>query len=145
MTKKLKVVLTFFCVLFIVNTGYSQTVGKIFSKSEANVLFGNIIESAQMNISQFTSVIQQTNNFVMVKVQDGELIILGNGRALLYPSGKSIGPNEVFYLYSKSKIIELLGMSSENVISVERRSNTTTLTYGSFTLEEGWPCPPWCQ
>lgn len=133
-----------FCILFITNKEYSQTVGKIYSKSEANTLFGTVIESVQMSVDQFKTIIEKTTNVVMFKVSNGKLIILGDNRNVLYPGGKTVDPNEIFYLASKSKVLELLGLSSENAISIEKRTNTTTLTLGSYTLEEFWICPPYC-
>jgi hypothetical protein len=143
--KKLRLSLVIFSILFLVGNGYSQTVGRIYSKTEANILFGTVIESVQMNVDQFKSIIQQTNTDVMVRVLNGELTILGDGRNVLYPAGKNVGPNEVFRLYSKSRVNELLGLSHENAFSVERRSDTTTITFGSNTLEEALPCPPYCR
>jgi hypothetical protein len=142
--KKARLLLLFILLLLVYVNGSCQTAGKIYSKAEANTLFGSVIESVRMNADQFKSIIQQSTADVMVRVLNGELTILGDGRSVLFPEGKSVRPDDVFRLYSKSKVAELLGCAVENVINVEKRSGTITVTYGLYTLEEGWPCPPDC-
>lgn len=143
--KKFIFTLLLFSILSFEGTVYSQTVGKIYSKNEADSLFGKVIESVQIKADQFESIIQQSNIYVMIRVLNGELTVLGDGRNILYPAALSVEPGDVFLLYSKSKVEELLGLSSGSAINIERRLGTTTITSGIYTLEEGWPCPPYCR
>ena len=139
-----KILFLFFYIFLFSTVSFSQTVGKIFSQEEANNLFGNVIESAPISLCDLISTINQTQNYVMFQIINGELIILGEGRKVLYPAGKTVDPKEVFALYSKSKVVELLCSSSGNMVAVEKRESHLTVTFGLNTLEESWPCPTNC-
>ena len=138
------IVLFSFIVMLISCNGGTQTIGTIFDKAEANKLFNNVIESVKMNRSEMDLVLSQTNNYVMFNVNNGELIILGDGRKVLYPAGKTINSSDVFYVASKSKVIELLNLGSGTEIFFERRLKVFSITKDMFTLEEVLPCPPNC-
>lgn len=139
-----KILFLIFYFFLFSTVSFSQTIGKIFSKEEANTLFGNVIDSTSVSLCDLISAINQTQNYVMFQIINGELIILGDGRKVLYPVGKTVDPKEVFTLYSKSKVIELLCLSSGNTVEVEKRQSHLTVTFGLNTLEYGEPCPPYC-
>ncbi len=139
-----KILFLFFYVFLFSSVSFSQAVGKIYSREEANNLFGNVIDSTSISLCDLISAINQTQNYVMFQIINGELIILGDGRKVLYPVGKIVDPKEVFALFSKSKVIELLCLSSGNTVAVEKRQNHLTVTFGLNTLEFGEPCPPIC-
>ncbi|MCX6168678.1 MAG: hypothetical protein NTX65_05040 [Ignavibacteriales bacterium] len=122
----------------------SQPIGKIFTKEEANNLFGNVIDSVSIKQGEITSVLNQIQSYIMFQVSNGELVILGEGRKLLYPIVKNVGPDEVFALFSKSKVVELLSSGTGETISIEKRQNHLTVTFGLLTLEEAVWCPPFC-
>lgn len=136
----------FFIVILTLTTStcFSQTIGQIFGKEEANTLFGSVLESVTMSQSQLSSIISQTQNYVMFKVSNGNVTILGDGRTVLYPTGATVSSSEVFYLFSKSKLIELFNLSSGTQIYIERRSQTQTITKEQNTLDLAQPCPPFC-
>jgi len=139
-----KILLVFFYIFLFSTVSFSQTVGKIYSKEEANTLFGNVIDSTSVSLCDLISTINQTQNYVMFQIISGELIILGDGRKVLYPVGKTVDPKEVFTLFSKSKVVELLCLGSGNTVTVEKRKDHLTITFGLNTLEFGEPCPPFC-
>jgi len=142
---KSRAIIVFLCIIFLSTVSYPQTIGQVFSKGAADTLFGNVIESVSITQSDLDSVLNQTQNYIMFQIINGELIILGDGRKVLYPAGKNVGPDEVFSLFSKSKVIELLGLGNGTIIAVEKRQCHLTVTFGSNTLELSWPCPPLCQ
>jgi hypothetical protein len=139
-----KAILTVFSILLFSTISFSQTIGKIYPKEEANVLFGNIIEFVSINPSELISILNQTENYCMFQVQNKKLIILGDGRKVLYPTGTIVSSNEIFALFSKSKVMELLGSGSGTIITVERRESYLTVTFGLLTLELAVWCPPFC-
>lgn len=140
-----RMVMFFFIILALTtSSNFAQTIGQIFGKSEANTLFGSVLESVTMSQSQLSSILSQTQNYVMFKVSNGTVTILGDGRAVLYPTGTSVGPTEVFNVVSKSKVIELLNLGTGSQLFIERRSQTLTITKDMNTLEEMQPCPPYC-
>lgn len=122
----------------------SQVVGKIYSQDDANKLFGDVLGTVTMNRSELLPILSQTQNYVMFRVADDELMILGDGRKVLYPIGNSVNPNDVFYVVSKSKVTELLNLSASIKVNFEVRQKTQTVTSGTFTLEEALLCPPFC-
>ena len=103
-----------------------------------------MIDSTSISLCDLISAINQTQNYVMFQIINGELIILGDGREVLYPVDKIVDPKEVFALFSKSKVIELLCLGSGNLVTVEKRQSHLTVTFGLNTLEYGEPCPPYC-
>jgi hypothetical protein len=140
-----RLVMFFFIILTLAtSSNFAQTIGQIFGKSEANTLFGSVLESVTMSQSQLSSILSQTQNYVMFKVSNGTVTILGDNRAVLYSSGTTVSSTEVFNIASKSKVIELLNLGTGSQIFIERRSQTLTITKDMNTLEEMQPCPPYC-
>lgn len=132
-----------FSILVLTNCS-SQIVGKIFTKEEANTLYGTVLESVTMDPKELNSIVGQSQDVVMFKLANRQLTILGDGRKVLSPAGKTVEPQEVYSFFSKSKVVELLSTGSGNLVVFENRQNHLTITYGASTLEEAWPCPPYC-
>ena len=139
-----RALIVFFYILLFSTVSFPQTVGKIFSRVEADSLFGNVIESVPIERCNLISLFNKTQNYIMFQVINGELVILGDGRKVLYPEGKNVSSDEVFALFSKSKVAELLGLSCGNTVTVEKRNNYLTVTFELLTLEEMEWCPPFC-
>jgi len=121
-----------------------QTTGKIWSKDEAEQLYGEVLQSASMNCKELKNIISGTDENVMFRLLDGNVAILGDGRKVIYPAGASVSAEDVFSRFSKSVVEELLTKSEEETLYVENRKEVLTVTYGESTLELGLPCPPWC-
>jgi hypothetical protein len=118
--------------------------GKIFTKEEADSLFGKVIESVAMDVEKFNSIMAVTEKNIMFRIIDGELFILGDDRKVLYPADRSVDSKDVFRRASKSVVAELLEKSSAADVIVERREEHTTVTYGDNTVEYMSDCPPYC-
>ena len=118
--------------------------GKIVSKEEADKLFGPVLESKEISVSDLLALVQQTKNSVMFGIINSELHILGDGRKVLHPAGKPVKPEVVFYHYSKEVVLELLNASSNGIAAVEARQDKLTVTCGASTLEWSTFCPPYC-
>ena len=139
-----KTVLVFFYVLLFTSISFPQTIGKIFSKMEADSLFGNVIDSISINQSELNSLLNKTENYIMFQINKGKLIILGDGRNVLYPVGKNVNSDEVFALFSKSKVVELLNSGKGTILIFEKRRSHLTITFDLVTLEFSVWCPPFC-
>ena len=139
-----KTVLVFFYVLLFTSISFPQTIGKIFSKMEADSLFGNVIDSISINQSELNSLLNKTENYIMFQINKGKLIILGDGRNVLYPVGKNVNSDEVFALFSKSKVVELLNSGKGTILIFEKRRSHLTITFDLVTLEFSEWCPPNC-
>lgn len=130
--------------LFSVNL-QAQIIGKIFSKSEANTLFGAVIESKDISVSELKTLVGLTNKYVMFSIKNGAVAIKGDDEKLIYNSGIALSERDVFKKYSKSMVLDLLFLSTSGIIAVENRGKVITLTTGEVTLELSLDCPPYCN
>ena len=130
--------------LILTRASFGQIYGQIFTNSEANQKFGAVASSITITSVQMQDFLNKTNKVLMFKVKDGNLIVLGNGRSPIYPSSIAASATDVFKVYSKSVISELLIKGGQENINIEMRSNLLTITDGGFTLEMGLDCPPIC-
>lgn len=137
----LKIILLFF---FAFTNQHAQTFGKLFSKNEADKLFGEVLESYSFNKTELLKIITKSDSTVMFNFLNGSPVILGDHRKLLYPDTLVVSKEEKFYLYSKSIVEKLISLYDYEEIYIEQRENNLTLTNGNTTLEESMICPPFC-
>ncbi len=143
-TIKTSLIYVLFLILVITFYQNAQTVGKLYSKSDANNLYGQVINSVSINSSDLQNLLLKTTNYIMFSIVNGNLVILDNKRIPLYPANMTVSSNEVFHLFSVSIVQELLTKGSNAVTFVENRQNVLTLTNGDETLELSESCPPIC-
>ena len=108
-----------FFFLFSTGTSFSQNYGQIFSKSEANQDFGAVTSTITITTSQLQNVLNKTANVLMFRIKDSNLLVLGDDRNVLYGSTESIPPADVYKVYSKSKINELIKSGGTNTVFIE--------------------------
>jgi len=131
--------------IFSTITICAQTVGKIYDKDEADSLYGESVTTLSMSKSQFEAILNETTDYVMFRIDNDRIIILGDDREQLYPGQLIVSEADVYNMYSKSKVVELLNTGSGSTVYVEQRSKPLTLTFGDYTLEESVWCPPYCD
>lgn len=137
--------LTFILFLVLVNICNAQIAGKIFTKDEADKLFGGVVESVKISPAEFKSIISKTEKYVMFKVVNSEATILGDGRKAIYPNADAaVGKMDVYHYYSKSVVLELLSKGKGDMVYLENRKEVFSVTYGTNTMEMGILCPPLC-
>jgi hypothetical protein len=134
----------FALILLLTGTNLCQTYGKIFPNSEADRIFGNVSDSVNMPVTELQNLMAMTNNVLMFNLKDSNLVVLGDGRKLLYPPSATVDSTDVFEVYSKSIINDLLNEGKAAIVYVEKRKSVLTITCGHYTLEQGTDCPPWC-
>lgn len=122
-----------------------EEIGKIFTSTEADSLYGKVIESYTMNADSLIKILKETKDKIMFRVQDKKAIIAGNNRSILYPNGSSITDKEVLRVYSINKVLELIASGRKDVVVIQLREATTTIENGNLVLERGFPCPPYCE
>lgn len=137
------ITIIFLLIFFTVNLN-SQTYGKLFTKSEADKLYGEVLETYKFNRADLINIIARTDSTVMFKFINMTPVILGDHRELLYPDSLIVSDEEKFYLYSKSTVEKLISLYDNNEISIELREYNLTITNGNTTLEESIICPPFC-
>lgn len=118
--------------------------GKIIFAKEANVLFGEISESVWISENELSTYIKKCNHYIMFQIKNNKLYILDDKRNVLFPGSITVKDDDVFHLFSKEKLSELIALSSVELIAVEKRGNVLTITKGDYTLEYSAPCPPYC-
>ena len=136
------ILFTFF--LLLTATTRCQTHGKIFARAEADQLFGAVKDSVILPVSELHDFLDQSNNFLMFSIKDGNLIVLGDEREPVYPDSISVPSTDVFEVFSKSIITELLKSDGPGVVYIEKRKSVLTITFGKLILEQGANCPPFC-
>ena len=136
--------LAVFLVLVFGSQLFAQEIGKLFSKHEADILFGKVLNSVEIDKAKLAGLTDINSDAFMFKISAGELLILDENRKTLYPDDRTVSEKEIFYYFSKSKVKEFLSAGATDVIKVEMRESTLTLTGRDNTLEQAMLCPPFC-
>lgn len=162
------VVILFFSVTSLTNAqGKHGDIGKVFSKHEADVLFGKVIGSVQIKVKDLESALEKGGDYIFFMVKHSQLVVANENRQSLRDDGEQIGKDEVMYVFSKSEVQKLLQVgastddsrttgvvkgstasvtttTSTDVVSAQVRADVLTLSYGTATLELSASCPPMC-
>lgn len=138
-------------LIFLISFGnYSSAqtkiAGKIVSKNEADQLFGPVLESLQMNTSDFESLINKCEDYMLFSFEPASLNIFNKYRSLLFRNGstREFSMTDKMKMYSVSVIKELLAKGQATKIVIERRQEVLSITDGSYTMEYAAICPPDC-
>lgn len=136
-----------FAILLTANVGLSQTIiGKIFTKNEADDIFGQVYTSVEVSSDLLNILTSYTQDYMMFRISFGNLIILGDQRKLLYPGDIIVDPKEEMRLFSVSLVKKLLTDGNESTTKIELRKNDLlTITNGNYTLDFSAGCPPFCD
>lgn len=161
-------VLLFFSVTTLTNAqGKHGDIGKVFGKKEANVLFGKVIGSVQIKVSDLQKALDKGGDYIFFMVKHSQLIVANERRETLRDDREMIGKDEVMYVFSKSEVQKLLqaGVTASDsktasdvkegvtlakttagtdAVTAEVRASVITLSYGDATLEMSMACPPVC-
>ena len=141
---------TFFLSMLIViflacaSQSFSQTYGKIFTNEEADNLFGKVLHSSSIPTQLVQELLNQTNNYLMFRIENNRVIVLDNKRNVLFPEGVLINSQDVFTVYAVQVLTELLNLGNSSEVKVEKRSEVLSITSGGYTMEVGVFCPPFC-
>ena len=124
---------------------FSQTYGKIFTKAEADSLYGPVLDRQLIENDVLEAALKKTDKVAMFKFLNNKITILGDKRSKLLNAEKYRDNNEVFHMYSKSKVDELLKLGGNIASFVEYRAKVISITNGGYTLEASTDCPPNCD
>ncbi len=138
--------------------GKLGVVGKLFTKQEANVLFGKVIGSMNLSVSELKNALSNTKDYVLISVKNNTVVLRDERRKSISEENEYLDDKDVLYIFSKSQIENLLGSallkttsslsvsaSTDPIVTVEIRASVLTLTAGETTLEYALPCPPVCS
>tara|TARA_B100000614_G_scaffold235937_1_gene233124 strand:- start:117 stop:551 length:435 start_codon:yes stop_codon:yes gene_type:complete len=139
------VIIFLILISFIKITGQSE-VGVIYSRSDAQDIFGKVDFSIGMNTDEIKQILSSTSKVIMFKIYNQKLVILGDERkVLLNQSTYNINNVDEFRLFSKSKLEELLMKGLDKYTFIELRNGVLTISNNAYTLEDSVPCPPYCE
>lgn len=130
----------------------TSRIGKIFTTQDADKLFGNVIYSVEIDPELLLDLLNKTEKNIMFGLINKNLIILGDNRKLIYPEKAEYKETDVFTVYSKDVVKELLSISSlkkqnsnePETVYVEQRREVLSVSTEKQTLESGLKCPPNC-
>jgi len=118
--------------------------GKIILKSEANKLFGAVINSIKIDKKLLRDSLTKSSNRLFFKIIGNDFVILGDNRTIIYPLNLTIGRSEVLHGYDLSLIQELIDSDENDYVFAEERKEVFSISSDIKTLEYGLPCPPDC-
>jgi len=140
--------------------GKLGVVGKQFSKKEANILFGKVIGSIDVDAKVLQAALDKANDYVLFTIKHNQVIIRNEKRQPLSNENENLGNNEIMYVFSKSEVEKLLqsatpkagvtslssvtSTASVSVVTFEVRASVLTLSTNTETLELSVGCPPFC-
>ena len=140
------ILLSMLLVIFLAcaSQSFSQTFGKIFTNEEADNMFGKVLQSRPIPTQLVQELLNQTNNYIMFRIENNRVIVLDNKRNVLFPEGVLINSQDVFTVYEVQVLAELLNLGNSSEVNVEKRSEVLSITSGGYTMEIGALCPPFC-
>lgn len=134
---------------------YSQSggeVGKIITTAQANQLFGPVLKSEKFKTKNLELISRNSNGYIMFGFKNNKLFILDKSRKVLHPKGETVQPDEIFSVYSTSKLLELFTLGKGNHTYIELRGNNilTITNYDDsgdgpgdgFSMDFANACPP---
>ena len=138
------IVIALLSLLFL-SCSSTQQFGKIFTKAEADQLFGKVIFSTEIPQEIVVDVLNKTEKNIMFGIVNQNAIVLDNNRKLLYPAKAEFKDTDVFTVYSVSVLKELFSKGKSININVEQRREVLSISYDDYILENGIWCPPYCS
>lgn len=150
MSKMYHVIIISILLFLLLACSPTKEIGKVFTSEEADKLFGPVLFSEDIPVSNLTQLLSRTDKTIMFGIINQQLIILDNKRNLLYPEKAEYKDTDVFTAYSVSVVRELLSNNrmnkgNEETVSVEQRKEVLSVTSENKTLESGARCPPMCE
>ncbi len=138
------VLITFFILLS--SFSFARTHGKLYSKAEANNLYGNVVSKFEMKTEQLKQFVNKSGDIIMFKIKNGKVKILGKNKQLLYTSdGSQVTNDEIYAVYSTSVVNDLIQQGQSDITTIEERETVTSVTSGETTMEMSTFCPPFCS
>jgi hypothetical protein len=120
-------------------------VGKIYSKDEADSLYGSPLNSVKISVPELKTCMGKSLNSLMFRYEEGQFYIADNNRKVLNKD-VAFSPAVVFTRFSISVIEDLIMKGNGDTAVMELRPNdVVTITINAFTMENGTMCPPLCN
>jgi hypothetical protein len=139
-------IVIFALIVLLSGLSYSQQIiGKIYTKQEADSLYGPVLDSIPVQSNILSGLLTNSIGYIMFRIENGIVYIADNKRQPLYPSGLAVNPNDEFRVFSISLVALLIKNGNNPITFFETRNNgIISLNNGSDILEYGSLCPPYC-
>lgn len=118
--------------------------GKLFTQTEADRLFGQVLHSVAMSTNSLKKHSELTKDYLLYNIKGDEVYLLTNKRVPITPEGIIVPRNEVYRVVSMSVINDLLSFGNKEITYFQKREMTLTITNGKYTAELSGFCPPVC-
>lgn len=168
--KKLSLLMLFSILLLFLSSslnaqGKLGTVGKSFTKEDANVLFGKVIGSIKIPKAEVEKAVEKADDYVLFAIKDNRVYVLNEKKFSLTELGVSLSKDDVAYIFSTEVVKAFLERTNGKFVTFELRYNSAkpntkggqystsaaksgeiifTVTGDNETLELSLPCPPMC-
>lgn len=121
-----------------------NTVGTLYTPEDALNQLGPVNGSISISTDVLKFLSTLTTNYLMFRLVNGNLTILGDSREVIYPSNADISPDDKFIYFSISMVQKLIEEGDQKDTFIEERNGTMTITNGNTILDSGMWCPPDC-
>lgn len=124
-----------------------RTAGVIFTKEEADSLYGSVLNSFEMSSKELSSYLSKTDSYMLFYYDPAKSeapFIFNNSKSVLNTSSMKMKMPEELRVYSVSQIKELMEKGGEETTIIEQREGVISITNGEYTLEMSLDCPPFC-
>jgi hypothetical protein len=137
---------TFALVILLSGISFSQeVVGKIYSKQEADSLYGPVVSSVGISSSILIELLSNSTNYIMFRMANESVYIVDNNRHPLFSGNFAVDSVDVYRVLSISMVAKIVQDGKNPVTDIEiRNKDILTITNGIYTLEYSVACPPWC-
>ncbi|RMD50339.1 MAG: hypothetical protein D6830_02975 [Ignavibacteria bacterium] len=124
----------------------TKNAGKIYSKKEANELYGNVTYQTQFPAVKIKEWLNKTENKIMFGFSENKLIVCGDNREVLLLTGVDrIRSSDTLRVFDKSIVEKFLQREKSDTLALEFRGKVFTISGNKYTLEYSFPCPPFCE
>ena len=118
--------------------------GKIITVKQAENELGKVTEKIDIKSEKVLSWLDSENEKLMFLLKDKSLFVQGKSRNIIYSTSEYVESEDVFHVFTKTKINELLNLGGDDLTIFENRSSVFSILNGKFTLDYLLPCPPFC-
>ncbi len=138
-------------LIFISGLSFAQiqtttgVIGKIFTKAQADQLYGPVLQSVSINTSALQALLAKSPKYIMFNIINGQLVISSPQRTVLSGRMTTLNASQPMKVFSTSVVNQLIQQGSSTTTSIEIRTNDTlTISSGGSTDAGSGICPPFC-
>lgn len=121
-----------------------RTIGQVFTKVEADSLFGKVTEEKSINAKSLKLLATGCKDYMLANIIDSNIVVLNEKKELLSETLYDYTGSDTVNVFSISVLYELLSKGNDGTVMFQHRGRKFTVTNGEYVLEMVDPCPPIC-